>query len=240
MRRPRGRQTRQRDGRRAGSSWRPPAAGSRAGPRRAALDDLPPPGQLGEDLVAGEGDVVEVADAHVGPQFAEHPGHELQLVVVHPDGRALGRPGRAATSANRRLTRTYASHQATVELRRGDDVVIERPERGVGRSPRSSPRPRPRQGDADQVHPVRRRTAPARRPPRPASRPRRRRPWRITGSSAVTRPPGLVRHSGSPSALVLVHRQPVGDHDKGEVTTLVSHHRRHYWRIPGAVDHRPR
>ena len=57
-------------------------------------DDLPPPGELGEDLVAGKGDVGEVADAHVGPQFAHHPGHELELVVVHPHGRAAGGLGR--------------------------------------------------------------------------------------------------------------------------------------------------
>src|SRR6478736_3870081 len=46
--------------------------------------------QLREELDRREGDVVEPPDAHVGPQLAQQRRHELQLVVLHPDGRALG------------------------------------------------------------------------------------------------------------------------------------------------------
>ena len=54
-----------------------------------ALEDRPPPRDLGEQLHRRERDVVEPADAQVGPLLADHPRDQLQLVVLHPDGRAL-------------------------------------------------------------------------------------------------------------------------------------------------------
>jgi hypothetical protein len=117
-------------------------------------DDLPPPGQLGEDLVAGKGDVGEVADAHVGAQFAHHPGHELELVVVHPHGRAAG----GLRHDDLRVTPVHPDVRVppgTAELRRGDDVVIEGPQRGVAEAFVVVGDLFFRQAHADQVHPVR-------------------------------------------------------------------------------------
>ncbi len=96
-----------------------------------ALEDLPPPRQLLEELGRRERDVQEEPDVEVGSQLAEHLRHQLQLVVVHPDGRALGRPvggvvGEAPVHRDVRLP------PLAVELRLGDDVVVERPEGRVG------------------------------------------------------------------------------------------------------------
>jgi hypothetical protein len=46
------------------------------------LDDLGAPRQLREDPVCRERDVVEVPDGEVGSGLAQHPGDQLQLVVV--------------------------------------------------------------------------------------------------------------------------------------------------------------
>jgi hypothetical protein len=89
-------------------------------------DNLPPPGELGEDLIAGKGDVGEVADAHVGPQFAHHPGHQLELVVVHPHGRAAG----GLSHDDLRITPVHPHVRVpplTVELGLGDHIVVQRP-----------------------------------------------------------------------------------------------------------------
>ena len=56
-----------------------------------SLDHLPAPRQLGEDLIAGERYVVEKADPDVAAQLAQHPRYQLELVVVHPDGRTRRR-----------------------------------------------------------------------------------------------------------------------------------------------------
>ncbi len=55
--------------------------------------------------------MVEVPDREVGAQLAQHLRHELQLVVLHPHDAAVG-GDLGAASAKRRLTLTYASHQA--------------------------------------------------------------------------------------------------------------------------------
>ena len=39
----------------------------------------------------GKRDVQEEADGQVGPQRAQHFGHQLQLVVLYPHGPAVGR-----------------------------------------------------------------------------------------------------------------------------------------------------
>ena len=65
-----------------------------------------------------------------GPQLAQHLRHELELVVVHPHGRVLG-GHLAACSAKRSVDRDVGLPPLPVELRLGDDVVVQRPERGV-------------------------------------------------------------------------------------------------------------
>jgi hypothetical protein len=96
-----------------------------------ALDDLRAPGQLRVDAVGREGDVVEEADREVGAQFPQHLGHELQLVVLHPHrgagGRRLGaRVGEALVDLD------VALPPLAVVGGLGDDVVVERPEGVVG------------------------------------------------------------------------------------------------------------
>ena len=69
-------------------------------------DDLVAPRQLGEDPVCRERDVIEEPDGQVRALLAQHAGHELQLVVLHPDRRARARSPAIAASANRWLTST--------------------------------------------------------------------------------------------------------------------------------------
>ena len=92
-----------------------------------ALDHLPPPRKLGEDLVAGERDVVEEPDADVAALGAYHPRHQLKLVIVHPDGRAGRRLGHSRLREVP-VDRYVRIPPPTVKLRRGDDVVIQRPQ----------------------------------------------------------------------------------------------------------------
>ena len=70
-----------------------------------ALEDLPAPGELLEQLGRRERDVQEEADPQVRAQLAEHLRHQLHLVVLHPDGGVL-RGTSAALAANRWLTVT--------------------------------------------------------------------------------------------------------------------------------------
>ena len=55
------------------------------------LDDLASPRELGEDLEAGERDVIEKADPQVRALGPEQRRDELQLVVLHPHDRAFPR-----------------------------------------------------------------------------------------------------------------------------------------------------
>jgi hypothetical protein len=88
-----------------------------------ALDDLPPPWQLGEDLVARERGVREEADAQVAAPLPYHPRHQLKLVVVHPDRRARpGLVGRGAREAP--VDSLVALPPAALEGGPGDHVVI--------------------------------------------------------------------------------------------------------------------
>ena len=174
-----------------------------------AADDLPPPGQLGEDLIAGEGDVGEVADAHVGPQFAHHPGHELELVVVHPHGRAAGGLGRD----HLRVTPVHPDVRVppgTAELRLGDDVVVKGPQRGVAEAFVVVGDLFFRQAHADQVHPVRverlRRVVRRTRPAHPGSADVAHHRFERGHQAAGAGPPlGFAVRSLGP-----VHRQPAG------------------------------
>jgi len=91
-----------------------------------ALDDLPAPRKLGKDLVTGERDVCKVTDAHVAAVLAQHPRNQLELVVVHPDGRAesclLSRCPRETL-----VDLHVGLPPRTPEFRRYDDVVVKRP-----------------------------------------------------------------------------------------------------------------
>ena len=175
------------------------------------LHHLPAPRKLGEDLVTGERDVVEEADPDVVALLAQHPRDQLELVVVHPDGRArrrLFRRGLREAAVDRHVRLPPPA----VELRRRDDVVVERPQRRVAEALVEVPDLGLGQGQADQVQAV--------RLERPRGRPGIARP-------ADPGPPGLAHHrlqGGDQAArarlpfqlpvrpLDPVHRQPAGHH----------------------------
>jgi hypothetical protein len=118
------------------------------------LHHRPAPRKLGEDLVAGERDVVEEADPDVVALLAQHPRDQLELVVVHPDGRPRCRlfrrgAGEAAVDRHVRLP------PPAVELRRRDDVVVERPQRRVAEALVEVPDLRLGDADGEQLETVR-------------------------------------------------------------------------------------
>ena len=115
-----------------------PAAGTPAGPRRAA------PGRSAAARAAGRrsrsggnGMWLKKPMRRSGRSSRSIRGHELQLVVVHPHGRAAGGLGRDDLGEPP-VHPDVRVPPGPVERGRDDDVVVERPERGVGRSPRSS------------------------------------------------------------------------------------------------------
>ena len=167
-----------------------------------ALEDLAAPRQLGEQLGGRERDVEVEADPQVGPLRAQHLRHQLELVVLHPDGRALGRHlggpvGEALVDPDVGLP------PLAVELRLGDEVVVERPERAVGEAlvellhllraqrHRAPATTRPRR--------TARTSSSSADPGQPIHAPSL---ARITGSSAVTSPPGERRHDAEPSGRI--------------------------------------
>ena len=88
------------------------------------------PRQLGVDLGGRERDVVEEPDGHVRAQPTQHARHQLQLVVLDPHGRTLG--GRLRGPAREALVdATVGVPPRAVELGRRDDVMVQRPQRGV-------------------------------------------------------------------------------------------------------------
>jgi hypothetical protein len=179
-----------------------------------ALDHLPPPGKLGEDLVAGERYVVEEADAQVLALLAEHPRHQLHLVVVHPHGRAVrGLLGRRL--GERPVDRHVGVPPLAMKLRLRDHVVVERPQGGVAEALVEVPellggQAHPHQVQAVRVEPARRRAGVAGPPdPHPPGlvhdRPER------GDQAARARPP--ARRPVRPVRLLdPVHRQPAGHH----------------------------
>ena len=118
-----------------------------------ALEQLAAPRQLLEELGRREGDVEVEADPEVGPELAQQLGHELELVVVHPDGRVLGGP-RGGALGEPLVDAHVGVPPLAVELRLGDQVVVERPEGGVA-EPLVEPRDLVlREGDRVEGHPV--------------------------------------------------------------------------------------
>ena len=129
---------------RGGSCGRP--AGARAGRSSAAAPESWKPtrsapsrpsriwrrhGQLGEQLGRRERDVQVEPDAQVGSQLAQHRRDQLELVVLHPDDGVLGGVlrGRVGEAL---VDRDVGLPPLAVEGRLGHQVVVERPEGGVG------------------------------------------------------------------------------------------------------------
>ena len=164
------------------------------------LEDLAAPRQLLEQLGGRERDVQEEADAHVGAELAQHRRDQLHLVVVHPHGGVLG--GHLGGLVGEPLVDPDVGvPPLAVELRLGDDVVVERPQRGVGEplvelldlvsalsGTGTSDRPSSTNGSRSL----------SLLPDQPIQAPSF---SRITGSMAVTRPPGERRQSTDPSGL---------------------------------------
>ena len=187
------------------------------------LEDLAAPRQLGEQLGRRERDVEVEADAQVGPLLAQHLRHQLELVVLHPDGGALG--GDLGGPVGEALVdRDVGVPPLAVELRLGDDVVVERPEGAVGealvelldlpaRSACTGTAESPSSTNGSN-------SSSSAEPGQPIQAPSL---ARITGSRAVTRPPGERRHvDGAVGQGHPVHGQSVG-HDH-EVCLRVSGH----------------
>jgi hypothetical protein len=70
-------------------------------------------------------------DPQVGPQFAQHPWHELQLVVVDPH-RRTGRGDRGGLHGEPTVDGFVGLPPALVELWDEDRIVVQRPQRAVG------------------------------------------------------------------------------------------------------------
>ncbi len=96
-----------------------------------ALEDLPAPRELLEQLGRGERDVQEEADPQVRAQLAEHLRHQLHLVVLHPDGGVL-RGHLGGLGGEPLVDGDVGVPPLTVEGRLGHHVVVERPQGAVG------------------------------------------------------------------------------------------------------------
>ena len=95
------------------------------------LEDLAAPRQLAEQLGGRERDVEVEADPQVGAQLAQHLRHQLELVVLHPDGGVLG--GDLGGALGEALVDPDVGvPPLAVELRLGHEVVVERPQGAVG------------------------------------------------------------------------------------------------------------
>ncbi len=181
-----------------------------------ALDHLPAPRQLGEDLIAGERYVVEKADADIAAQTAQHLRYQLELVVVHPDRR----PGRGLPGCRLReapVDRHVGLPPLAVKLRRRDDVVVQRPQRRVAEALVEVPDLGFGQAEPDQLHAAGlerpRRRARVARPadPRAAGLAHD----RLEGGDQSPRTGPPLRPAVR--ALDPVDRQPAGDHDEAVV-----------------------
>ena len=118
-----------------------------------ALDDLPPPRQLGEQLKRREGDVVEVTDQDVVAQLAQHRRDQLELVVVDPHRPARRRLG-GGCLGEPAVDPAVGLPPAAVVDRRADHVVRERPQGVVGEALVEVGEVVLGEPDRDQVHAV--------------------------------------------------------------------------------------
>ena len=95
------------------------------------LEQLAPPRQLLEQLGRRERDVQVEADPQVGPELAQHLRDQLHLVVVHPhQGALVGQLG--GLVGEPLVDLDVGVPPLAVELRLGHQVVVERPQGGVG------------------------------------------------------------------------------------------------------------
>ena len=95
-----------------------------------SLEHLAPPRKLRVEPVCRERDVVEVADGQVGAGLAEHARDELQLVVLHPDRRALGGDLRGGDREASVDADVRVPPDAAIPGGR-DHIVVQRPDRVV-------------------------------------------------------------------------------------------------------------
>ena len=96
-----------------------------------APDHLGAPGQLHEQLLGRKRDVQEKANTQIRTPFAKHLRDQLELVVLDPDHRALGRRV-GGDIGEPSVDRDVRIPPAPMVFRLGDHVVVERPERRVG------------------------------------------------------------------------------------------------------------
>ena len=91
------------------------------------------PGQLPENIRVWEGDVGEKPDTHIGSQLPQNPGNQLQLVVLHPHGGTWGGDYRGVLSESC-VDIPVCRPPCAVVGRRNDQVVVQRPQGGVGKA----------------------------------------------------------------------------------------------------------
>ncbi|GIF21110.1 hypothetical protein BJ973_005437 [Actinoplanes tereljensis] len=182
---------------------------------------LDPAGELHEQLGRRERHVHEEADQQVGAQLAEHLRHQLQVVVLDPDGRAgLGHLGGGLGEPA--VDRAVGLPPAAIEDRLLDGVVVERPERRVGEALvvaaqlvlGQRDRAQPQRADVGERG---RRADPA-APAHPGGGGAFEDRVQGAGEPARTAPP-LAGPIGSD---IVIERETVGDHDQ----RALAHHRR--------------
>ena len=174
---------------RASARWKPTRSAPRSPSSTCARQGA------GRRAPRREGDVEEEADPHAGTLLAQHRRDQHELVVVHPDRGALGGE-RGSAVGEAPVHRDVGVPPVTPERRLGDGVVVERPQGAVGEAlVEARPRP-PDSGTGTRVMPSCSKTSSG--PSGPPSHPTHAPPWRcITGSIAVTRPPGEWRRECS-------------------------------------------
>ena len=89
-----------------------------------------PFGQNPEQFVAGERDVVEIADAERGHDLAEHAGQQHELVILHPDD-VVGTDQVAHLLAEEPVDFAVAFPEILPVLRVGEEIVAQGPDRAV-------------------------------------------------------------------------------------------------------------
>ena len=93
--------------------------------------DLAAPRQLHEQLDRRKRNVQEETDTQIRTLLAKHGRHQLKLVVLHPHRRPRRRRGSGGVS-EAPIHRDMAVPPSPLEHRRHHDIVIQRPQRGVG------------------------------------------------------------------------------------------------------------
>ena len=95
------------------------------------LDNLSAPRQLRVNAVWRKRNVIEESDREIWPELAKQLGHQLQLVVVHPD-HGIRRTGLCGCLGEPPVDAQIGLPPIALERWRRDHVVVERPQGVIG------------------------------------------------------------------------------------------------------------